>query len=80
MEPPATGSRTDVNVFSGIVEEPIYSGFQSKFYVRLETGKIIKVFKQHTDYMDEGPVIHWKDKVYVSWSAEDAYIVEDIEK
>ena len=80
LEPPATGSRTDVNVFSGIVEEPIYSGFQSKFYVRLETGKIIKVFKQHTDYMDEGPVIHWKDKVYVSWSAEDAYIVEDIEK
>ena len=80
LEPPATGSRTDVNVFSGIVEEPIYSGFQSKFYVRLETGKIIKVFKQHTDYMDEGPVIKWKDKVYVSWAADDAYIVEDIEK
>ncbi len=80
LEPPATGARTDVNVFKGIVEEPIYSGFQSKFYVRLETGKVIKVFKQHTDYMDDGPVIHWKDEVYVSWSAEDAYIVEDIEK
>ena len=80
LEPPSTGGRTDINVFSGIVEEPIYSGFQSKFYVRLDTGKIIKVFKQHTDYMDEGPVIQWKDKVYVSWSAEDAYIVEDIEK
>ena len=78
LEPPSTGGRTDINVFSGIVEEPIYSGFQSKFYVRLETGKIIKVFKQHTDYMDDGPVIQWKDKVYVSWSAEDAYIVEDI--
>jgi len=80
LEPPSTGGRTDINVFSGIVEEPIYSGFQSKFYVRLDTGKIIKVFKQHTDYMDEGPVIQWKDKVYVSWSAEDAYIVEDINK
>ena len=80
LEPPATGGRTDVNVFSGIVEEPIYSGFQSKFYVKLDTGKIIKVFKQHTDYMDDGPVIQWKDRVYVSWSAEDAYIVEDIEK
>ena len=80
LEPPATGGRTDVNVFSGIVEEPIYSGFQSKFYVKLNTGKIIKVFKQHTDYMDDGPVIQWKDRVYVSWSAEDAYIVEDIEK
>lgn len=80
LEPPATGGRTDVNVFSGIVEEPIYSGFQSKFYVKLDTGKIIKVYKQHTDYMDDGPVIQWKDKVYVSWSAEDAYIVEDINK
>ena len=80
LEPPSTGGRTDINVFSGIVEEPIYSGFQSKFYVKLETGKIIKVFKQHTDYMDDGPVIQWKDRVYVSWSAEDAYIVEDIDK
>lgn len=80
LEPPHTGGRTDINVFSGIVEEPIYSGFQSKFYVKLDTGKIIKVFKQHTDYMDDGPVIQWKDKVYVSWSAEDAYIVEDINK
>ena len=80
LEPPNTGGRTDINVFKGIVEEPIYSGFQSKFYVKLETGKIIKVFKQHTDYMDDGPVIHWKDSVYVSWAAEDAYIVEDINK
>ena len=80
LEPPETGGRTDVNVFCGIVEEPIYSGFQSKFYVKLDTGKIIKVFKQHTDYMDDGPVIQWKDRVYVSWSAEDGYIVEDINK
>lgn len=80
LEPPNTDGRTDINVFSGVVEEPIYSGFQSKFYVKLDTGKIIKVFKQHTDYMDDGPVIQWKDKVYVSWSAEDAYIVEDINK
>lgn len=80
QKPPHTGGRTDINVFSGIVEEPIYSGFQSKFYVKLDTGKIIKVFKQHTDYMDDGPVIQWKDKVYISWAAEDAYIVEDINK
>ena len=80
LEPPNTGGRTDINVFSGIVEEPIYSGFQSKFYVKLDTGKIIKVFKQHTDYMDDGPVIQWQDNVYVYWSAEDAYIVDDINK
>lgn len=79
-EPPETGGRTDINVFKGIIEEPVYSGFQSKFYVRLETDAIIKVFKQHTNYLDNGPSIQWKDQVYVSWAAEDGYIVEDIEK
>ncbi|MCR4940331.1 MAG: ABC transporter ATP-binding protein [Treponemataceae bacterium] len=78
-EAPQT-TRKDINVFEGIVEEPVYSGFQSKFYVKLENGSIIKVFKQHTNYLDDGPEIAWKDKVFVSWSANDGYIVEDIDK
>ena len=77
---PDTGGRTDINVYKGVVEEPIYSGFQSKFYVRLENGALVKIFKQHTNYMENGPAIQWKDEVYVSWSAEDAYLVEDIDK
>ena len=78
-EPPNT-TRQDINIFEGVVEEPVYSGFQSKFYVKLENGTIIKVFKQHTNYLDDGPEIEWKDKVFVSWSANDGYIVEDIDK
>ena len=78
-EPPNT-TRQDINVFEGVVEEPVYSGFQSKFYVKLENGTIINVFKQHTNYLDDGPEIEWKDKVFVSWSANDGYIVEDIDK
>ncbi len=79
LEPPVT-TRNDINIFSGIVEEPVYSGFQSKFYVRLDNGTIIKVFKQHTNYLDDGPEIEWKDRVFISWSANDGYIVEDIDK
>jgi len=79
-EIPNVGGRQDINVFKGIVEEPVYTGFQSKFYVRLENGTIVKVFKQHTNYLDDGPDIAWKDTVYISWSAEDGYIVEDINK
>ena len=77
-EIPNVGGRQDINVFKGIVEEPVYTGFQSKFYVRLENGTIVKVFKQHTNYLDDGPDIAWKDKVYISWSSEDGYIVEDV--
>ncbi len=79
-EEPKINGRKDINVFTGVVEEPVYTGFQSKFYVRLDNGTIVKVFKQHTNYLDDGPEICWKDRVYISWAAEDGYIVEDINK
>ncbi len=68
---------TGENTFTGIVDEPVYSGFQSKFYVKLPNDTIIKVFKQHTTYLDDGPDIEWMDKVTVSWSAEDGYLVKE---
>lgn len=68
--------RNDINLFEGIVDEPIYSGFQTKFYVRISEGIVLKVMKQHSNYSDEGPDIVWKDSVYISWSADDGYIVE----
>lgn len=80
LEEPKFAGRKDINVFKGVVEEPVYTGFQSKFYVRLENGTIVKVFKQHTNYLDDGPEIAWKDTVYISWAANDGYIVEYIHK
>jgi spermidine/putrescine transport system ATP-binding protein len=74
-EKPAT-SRGDINLFQGKVDEPIYSGFQTKFYVEVIHNSIIKVIKQHANYSDEGPDIRWKDSVFLSWSADDGYIVE----
>jgi len=79
--PPRSNSTT-LNTFKGIVEEPIYSGFQSKFFVKLEKepDTLVKVFKQHTVFLEEGPEIQWKDTVYVSWSANDGYLVKDTEQ
>ncbi|MDR1318655.1 MAG: ABC transporter ATP-binding protein [Treponema sp.] len=73
-EKPAT-KREDINLFQGIVDEPIYSGFQTKFYVRVMEKNLIRVIKQHANYSDEGPDIRWKDSVFLSWSANDGYIV-----
>jgi spermidine/putrescine transport system ATP-binding protein len=78
-EKPAT-KREDINFFQGTVDEPIYSGFQSKFYVKIaqavaDQKVLIRVIKQHANYSDEGPDIVWKDEVYLSWSANDGYIV-----
>lgn len=71
-----TTNRGDINLLEGIVDEPIYSGFQTKFYVRVSEQTVFKVIKQHANYSDEGPDIVWKDSVYISWSADDGYIVE----
>jgi spermidine/putrescine transport system ATP-binding protein len=68
--------REDINLFHGTVDEPIYSGFQTKFYVKVMDKTIIRVIKQHANYSDEGPDIVWKDSVFLSWSANDGYIVE----
>ena len=74
-EKPAT-KRDDINLLQGTVDEPIYSGFQTKFYVKVSDKTHIRVIKQHANYSDEGPDIRWKDFVYLSWSALDGYIVE----
>jgi len=66
----------DINLLQGKVEEFIYSGFQSKFYVTLDNNTNLGVIKQHAKYIDEGPEIVWKDDVYLSWSAQDGYVVE----
>jgi spermidine/putrescine transport system ATP-binding protein len=68
--------REDVNLFQGTVDEPIYSGFQTKFYVKIRDTVLIRAVKQHAKYYDEGPDIVWKDDVFISWSANDGYIVE----
>ncbi|MDR2080072.1 MAG: TOBE domain-containing protein, partial [Treponema sp.] len=73
-EKPIT-TREDINLFHGFVEEPLYSGFQTKFYVKVKDQYLIRVIKQHAKYSDEGPDIVWKDSVYLSWSANDGYIV-----
>jgi spermidine/putrescine transport system ATP-binding protein len=73
-EKPVT-KREDINHFQGIVDEPIYSGFQTKFYVKTPGNVLIRVVKQHAKYSDEGPDIVWKDSVFLSWSANDGYIV-----
>jgi spermidine/putrescine transport system ATP-binding protein len=75
-------TKREINLFQGMVDEPIYSGFLTKFYVKIASAMdakdtvLIRVIKQHAKYSDEGPDIVWKDVVFVSWSANDGYLVE----
>lgn len=79
---PPRSTAKELNIFKGVVDEPVYSGFQSKFYVKLESAPTtqVKVFKQHTAFLEDGPDIEWKDSVYVSWTAGDGYLVKDTDR
>ena len=73
--------RKTLNVIKGYVNEVIYSGFQSKYFVGISNGeeKIpFKVFKQHAVFFDEEDeeVIWWDEEAYISWDADDGYLVE----
>jgi spermidine/putrescine transport system ATP-binding protein len=64
------------NIFKGTIEEMIYSGFQSKFFVTVGD-KLFSAFKQHVDFFEEdAETIHWKDEVYVIWDSADSFLLE----
>jgi spermidine/putrescine transport system ATP-binding protein len=74
IAPQGSAGDGEANVFEGRVDESVYSGFLSKYYVRVGTNQVLRVFRQHGE-QGAGEDIAWNDKVRVSWSPADAYIV-----
>lgn len=108
------------NVLEGTVEDLIYSGFQTRFFVAvsaasggrpdsevrrsdetesaeeeetagdgmhdeelleegmslIQTQNRIRVYRQHVEYVESNELIKWKEKVFLFWNCEDAYLVE----
>lgn len=68
------------NLLKVYVEELIYSGFQSKYFLWVNGNKQLqfKAFKQHAVYFDEedNDTIHWDENAYISWHADDSFLVE----
>ena len=65
------------NILHGIIEEVIYTGFQSKLFIKVENSdKLINVFNPHIEYLVEEEIYEWKEEVYIFWNYEDAYLVE----
>jgi spermidine/putrescine transport system ATP-binding protein len=66
----------NMNLLSGSVDELIYSGFQTKFFVRTGERAMFRVFKQHVKFFMDEKAINWKDRVYIWWNDNDGYVVE----
>lgn len=70
------------NVLKVYVDEVIYTGFQSKYFLWINGDKKIsmKAFKQHAVYYeDDDTSVKWDEDAYISWNSEDSYLVEIIE-
>lgn len=80
--PKAVNENKKINVLKVYVNELIYSGFQSKYFVFLNNDKELtfKVFKQHAVYFDDNDegAIWWDEEAYIAWDADDGFLVEVI--
>jgi spermidine/putrescine transport system ATP-binding protein len=74
-EKPA-GLTSTCNLLRGTVDEVIYTGFQSKYFVATGQNTILRAFRQHVSYSDEGPLLAWREEAYLWWDAQDGYLVE----
>lgn len=73
---PQLSADSYTNIVHGIVDETIYMGYQTKYFVRTDGGYILKVYKQHASYLLDEKIIQWKDEVYMYWNPDDSFIVE----
>ncbi len=63
------------NSLKGIVEDVVYKGDHTKYWVRVE-GHRLGVTQQHSRFLIDSQHIQWKDEVWISWHADDSFILE----
>jgi spermidine/putrescine transport system ATP-binding protein len=63
------------NCVQGIVEDVVYKGDHTKYWVVVE-GHRLGVTQQHSRFLLDTQPITWKDHVYIWWHADDGFILE----
>jgi spermidine/putrescine transport system ATP-binding protein len=66
----------EINCLFGIVEETIYAGFLTKYFVKTRTGALLRIFRQEQGVAADTHKIKYNDSVYVSWNPNDGFVVE----
>jgi len=69
----------DRNIMPAVVEDAIYLGSNTKYWVRAN-GHRIQVMRQHFRFfLDEKP-IRWNDPVWIWWHADDGFMLDRFRK
>jgi len=74
MPPPTIKSY--MNIMNGIVEDVVYLGSHTKFWVKIGNYSIA-IDKQHTSYLLDEVPIRWNDQVWITWNAEHGYLLDN---
>ncbi|MDR0362403.1 MAG: ABC transporter ATP-binding protein, partial [Planctomycetota bacterium] len=76
IHPETPMPRTNRNVVQGEVEEVIYLGSSTKYWVRVGEYRLA-VQRQHRRFLlDEKTTIKWGDQVWLEWHSDDGYMLE----
>ena len=73
VEPPKENPL--LNIVRGKVEDVIYLGGQTKYWVRMGEYRIC-LLRQHARYLLDEKPIRWQDEVYLWWHADDGFMLE----
>ena len=65
------------NVLPATVEDIVYQGDHTRYWVKICEDWRVAVTRQHARYLlDEQRPITWGDQVYISWLADDGFMLE----
>ena len=64
-----------LNAVPGTIEDVIYLGTHTKYWVRVQEYRIA-VFEQHNRFLLDETPLRWKDQAWISWHADDAFMLE----
>lgn len=67
--------KSTINIFSGVIEDVVYKGDHTKYWVRVE-GQRIGVTQQHSRFLLDEKPLSWNDVVWISWHADDGFMLE----
>ena len=64
-----------LNTLRGVVEDKVYLGAYTKYWVRCETTLIV-VLSAHHHYLLDAPPPTWEEEVWLAWHANDGYMLD----
>ena len=69
------GDSSDHNIARAVVEDAIYLGTHTKYWVRADEYRLALEQQHNRFVLDEQP-IRWKDEVWIQWHVDDGFMLE----